>query len=171
MKKSFRIPYQDKSVFIARTGLLIAVAFILSYIESLLPAFTGIPGVKAGLSNIVSMVALYLFGPLEAIVVVPVRIILSGLTFSGLYSMIYSLAGAALSLSVMILLSRSRRFSVLAVSTVGGVLHNIGQLAIATFVVGDAILYYLPILIISGTIAGAIVGLASAILCKYLPKK
>lgn len=154
--------------FITRTGLLIAVAFILSYIESLLPTFTGVPGVKAGLANIVSMVALYLFGPFEAVAVVPVRIVLSGLTFSGLFSMIYSLAGAALSLSVMILLSRSKHFSILAVSITGGVLHNLGQLLVAVFVVGDAILYYLPVLIFSGAVAGAIVGLACALLCHYL---
>lgn len=160
---------------------MIALAFILSYVESLLPSFTGVPGVKAGLANIVTMVALYSLGWQYAAIISLVRVVLSGLIFTGMSAMFYSLAGAVLSLLVMLLLYRIRRssdsarssgsriFSLPAISVAGGVAHNIGQILVAWAVLGSAVLYYLPVLIISGLIAGIVTGGIAALVCRSVP--
>ena len=155
----------QKITRLAMAGVMIALAFIFSYLESLLPSFTGIPGVKIGLANIATMVALYTLGLRYAIVIAIVRVILSGLTFTGLGAMLYGLAGTTLSLLVMLLLkslknaSGSSVFSPTIISAAGGVAHNAGQLLVARAVLGSAVLYYLPVLIISGLIAGFITGI------------
>lgn len=169
-----------KTARLATAGIMIALAFILSYIESLLPAFTGVPGVKIGLANIVTMVALYLLDWKYAAAISLVRVALAGLIFNGLSAMIYGLAGAALSLIVMLLLLKIRqplsedrasapsRFSLPAISVAGGTAHNIGQILVAWAVLGRAVLYYLPVLLISGLIAGAVTGIIAFYLIRCL---
>lgn len=149
-------------------GVLVALSFILSYLESLIPPFTGIPGVKPGLANITVMYAIYAIGWKEALILGIVRTVLSGLTFSGMFSMMYSLAGSLLSIAVMLMLKKASRFSLVAVSIAGGVAHNIGQILVAIAVTGTAVLYYLPILIISGLLAGCLVGIISGALTRRL---
>jgi len=157
-----------RTSLIARMGLMIAAAFILSYIESLIPPISSIPGIKAGLANIPMLVALYIFGLREAAIVNITRIILAGITFNGLPAMVYSLAGAVLCLAVMFTLKKIGKFSLTAVSVAGGVCHNIGQLLASCIMIGMPILNYMPILIISGAIAGALVGIVSTMTCKHL---
>ncbi len=147
---------------------MIAAAFILSYIESLLPPLSAIPGIKAGLANIPTLIALYTLGSWEAAIVSFVRIILAGITFNGIPAMIYSLAGATLCLAVMITMKKIGIFSITAVSAFGGVCHNIGQLAASSVMIGLPILNYLPVLIISGTVAGAFVGIVTTLTLKHL---
>ncbi len=143
-------------------GLMVALAFILSYIENLLPLSIGIPGAKIGLANLVVMVALYTVGEKEAAALSIIRVILVGLTFGNLSMMMYSLAGAALSLLVMILAKKSCKFSMYGVSVLGGVFHNIGQILVAIFALEtSSLIYYLPFLIIIGTITGVLIGLIS----------
>lgn len=149
---------QGYSYRIAMAGVLVALAFILSYLESLLPAFIAVPGIKPGLANIASMTALYVLNWQMAVAVSLVRVVLSGLTFTGMSAMIYSLAGAVCSLLTMTLLKRINRFSVTAVSIAGGVAHNIGQILVACAVLGSSVIYYLPVLIASGAIAGLVTG-------------
>lgn len=156
---------------IAFLGVLTALAVVLSYVESLIPPFTGIPGVKPGLANVAVMTAMYLFGPAEAIGLAAVRIVLCGLSFSGLFSMLYSLAGAALSITVMLILKRLRGFSVRAISFAGGISHNIGQLIVAILVTGKAVTYYLPVLILTGAVAGFIMGVIANVLIRSLSQK
>lgn len=156
---------------IAFTGMFTALAFVFSYIESLLPINLGIPGVKLGLANLVVIVALYLIGVKSACILSMVRIVLMGFTFGNPASMIYSLAGGVLSLFVMILAKKIKFFSVTGVSVLGGVFHNIGQILIAIVVVETAsLLYYLPILILSGTLAGVVIGMLAAVLIRHLQK-
>ncbi len=145
-------------------GVLIALAFILSWIESLLPSFTGVPGVKPGLANIAVMCALYALGGKMAIAVALVRVVLSGFMFTGMNAMLYSLAGSALSLTVMLLLRLPDKFSVPAVSIAGGVAHNAGQILLACVMLGREVLYYFPVLVLSGTIAGFVIGVIAAVL-------
>ena len=83
---------------IARMGLLVALSMILSYVESLIPAFVAVPGVKVGLANIVVIFALYTLGPIEALTVSLLRVILSSFLFGSVLSLLYSLSGALLSL-------------------------------------------------------------------------
>ncbi|MBR5967197.1 MAG: Gx transporter family protein [Lachnospiraceae bacterium] len=143
-------------------GVLVALAFILSYLESLLPSFTGVPGVKPGFANIAVMCALYALGGRTAVAVALIRVVLSGFMFTGMNAMLYSLAGSALSLIIMLLLRSTDKFSVPAVSIAGAVAHNAGQILLACLMLGKAVLYYLPVLIISGSIAGLVIGIISA---------
>lgn len=150
---------------------LIAVAMILSYVESLIPAFVAVPGVKLGLSNIATVFALYTLGWPYAICVSIVRVFLSALLFGNITSLIYSLSGAALALLVMILLSRVKLFSTVGVSVLGAICHNIGQIIAVCFVMENAyIAYYIVPLLISGTLAGVVIGIASAALVERVKK-
>lgn len=155
----------------AYMGMLTALAFVFSYIEFLLPISLGVPGVKLGLANLVVIVCLYLAGVKAACTLSLVRIVLTGLTFGNPASMIYSLAGGALSLFVMILARRWKCFSVTGVSVLGGVFHNVGQILAAIAVVETtSLLYYLPALILSGTIAGTLIGILASLLIRHLKK-
>lgn len=154
---------------VAGTGMLVAAAFVLSYIESLLPLNFGIPGIKAGLSNIVVIFSLFTFKPLTASGIAVVRIILGGFTSGGFSGMVYSLAGGILSFVVMLLLKNTQKFSVYGVSVAGGVSHNIGQILVAMAVLQTRLLiYYLPFLLVAGVAAGLITGALGAVLVKRL---
>ena len=117
---------------------LIAVAMILSYIESLVPAFVAVPGVKVGLSNIATVFALYILGAPSAICVSLVRVLLSSLLFGNFASLLYSIGGALLALASMILMKRTKIFSEIGVSTVGAIMHNAGQVAVACLIMENA---------------------------------
>lgn len=150
---------------------LIAVAMILSYIESMIPAFVAVPGVKMGLSNIATVFALYTLGWPYAIIVSVVRVFLSALLFGNVVGLIYSVSGAALALLTMILLKKVNLFSTIGVSVVGGIFHNVGQIAAACIVLKTAaIAYYLIPLFLSGTIAGILIGIASGLLINRIQK-
>ena len=151
-------------------SLLIAIALILSYIESRFEPF--IPGMKVGLSNISTVFTLYIMGPAYAIIVSAIRILLMFLlSFSKMSGLIFSVCGAFLALSSMILLYKTDRFSVIVVSVIGGVSHNIGQILAACFLTKTiGLSSFLFILIISGTLAGVIIGVISGILITRLKK-
>lgn len=157
-----------KTQKIAGIGMMIALAFVLSYIESLFPFQLGM-GIKLGLSNMVVMCCLYLFSPGVTFLVAVVRIVLAGLTFGSLVSMVYSLAGGMLSLAGMLLLKKTGKFSVYGVSLAGGVLHNTGQIIVASFMLQTGLLlYYLPVLVVAGLAAGIGIGIVSGMLIKRL---
>ena len=146
-------------------------AIILSYVESRIPAFVAIPGVKVGLANIVVILALYTQTLKEAIIISGVRVFAVSLLFSNPVSMIYSISGAFLSLFTMFLLKRLTPLRTVTVSVLGGVTHNVGQIAVASVILETNVLsYYLPFLILSGTVAGIAVGVAAAVLIKRLEK-
>ena len=154
---------------IARVGMFVAVAFVLSYIESLLPINLGVPGIKVGLSNIVVVLCLYESSAKETFGIAMVRILLVGLTFGNFYSLLYSFAGGILSLFMMYFLKRMKKFSLYGVSVVGGVSHNVGQSIVAMIVLETSkLIYYLPFLLLSGVVAGVAVGIVSAVLVKRL---
>ncbi len=145
---------------IALMAMMIALALVFSYVETLIPINFGIPGVKLGLANLVIVSALYLMGGRQALIISVVRIILSGILFGNLFSIIYSLAGGLLSLAVMILVKRSQKVSVVTVSVVGGICHNIGQILVAMAVVENLkLIFYLPVLLISGFLTGLVIGI------------
>ncbi len=160
---------------LAFLGIFLALALILSYVESLIPFFFGVPGMKLGLTNLVIVVLLYCMGSREAYLISIVRVILAGFLFGNLFSIIYSLAGALLSLTVMMLIKKTGRYLVVTVSTVGGICHNIGQLIVAALVVNSYNIFsYLPVLLIAGLVTGLIIGLVSQELIlrvrKFFPK-
>lgn len=148
-------------------SLLFALAMIFSFVESRLPTFIPVPGVKLGLCNVVIIFTLLRLGAPSAIAVSLLRVILSSILFGNAAAFFYSLAGAVLSLAAMILFSRLRLFSAVGISVLGGVMHNIGQLLMAWIILGTAgVLYYLPVLLIAGTVAGILIGLLAAYLSK-----
>lgn len=146
----------------AYMGIFLALALICSYIETLIPFHIGIPGVKLGLTNIVIVWALYLLGTKEALAISVMRIVLSGMMFGNAFSIAYSLAGGLLSFIVMVLLKKTGRFKCISVSIAGGIFHNIGQLLVAVAIVQNlSVFYYIPVLFISGTITGLVIGVIS----------
>ena len=146
-------------------SLMVTFALILSYIESRIPTFVAIPGVKVGLANIAVIFTLYKLGTKEAIAISAVRVFLASLLFGSPVSLIYSLSGAILSLGLMILLKGLTPLKEVAISVTGGVMHNVGQIAVASIMLDtNVVIYYLPFLILSGTIAGIAVGTVSALL-------
>ena len=147
---------------VAFWAMFLALALILSYVESLIPFFFGVPGMKLGLPNLVIVMILYCMGTKEAYLISIVRVLLSGFLFGNLFSIGYSLAGAMLSLTVMMLLKRTGKLKVITVSAIGGICHNIGQLIVAALVVESYnFLYYTPVLLIAGLITGIIIGVIS----------
>lgn len=164
---------RNKTIKLTTLALMVTFALILSYIESRIPAFVAIPGIKVGLANIAVIFALYKMGIGEAIALSAVRVVLVSLLFGNPVSLIYSLAGAVLSLAVMFVLKKLTPLGEVAVSVCGGVMHNVGQIVVASIILDtNVVAYYLPFLILSGTIAGVVVGAVSALLIKKvkLPK-
>lgn len=153
------------------TALLAALALIFSYIEVLIPFSPGIPGIKLGIANLVIIISLYYLGPKYAFSVNLVRILIAGLLFNGLFGALYSLAGALLSFTVMALLRKTGIFSITGVSIAGGVSHNMGQLLVAAFLIDSLKIFaYFPVLIFSGIISGAVIGIISYLILKRLPE-
>ena len=137
-------------------GLFSAVAIILGYVESLVPVFAGIPGIKLGLANLGVLFILKKYSFREAALVSVVRILVIGFMFGNLFSILYSLAGAALSMTLML---KKTSFSLIGVSVAGGVSHNIGQLIIAMLIVQNASVFvYAPALLVAGVAAGVVIG-------------
>ncbi len=154
-----------KTKKIAVLALAIALAMILSFVESQIPAFVAIPGVKIGLANIAVVFVLYKLGWKEAVLISLVRVFMVSVLFGTAVSLFYSVAGAVLSLTGMVLLKKTGLFSTVAVSVTGGVLHNVGQILMACLLLEtNVIVYYLPFLILSGVIAGVVIGVVSAIM-------
>ena len=154
---------------IARYGLLVALALVLSYAESLVPLSVAVPGVKLGLPNLVVIFALYRIGAKEAAVLSVLRVVLVSAMFGNAYSLWYSLAGAVLSLAVMSALKQTKFFGCTGVSVAGGVCHNLGQIAVAMLVLRSAgVAYYLPVLVFSGTLAGVAIGAVGAVMVKRI---
>lgn len=159
-----------KTKKIAVLALAIALAMILSFVESQIPAFVAIPGVKIGLANIAVVFVLYKLGWKEAVLISLVRVVMVSMLFGTLVSLFYSVAGAVLSLTGMVLLKKTGLFSTVAVSVTGGVLHNVGQILMACLLLEtNVIVYYLPFLILSGVIAGVVIGVVAAIMVNRVP--
>lgn len=147
---------------VAVLSLSIALAMILSYVESQIPSAVAIPGVKMGLANLAVIYTLYKSGLKEAIIVSLVRVFMLAMLFGNAVSLIYSVSGACLSLLTMIILIKTNKFSTIGVSVAGGVMHNVGQILAACVLLETNILkYYLPFLLISGVGAGIVIGLVS----------
>ena len=159
---------RDDTYRLTLSALLVSLMLVLGYVESLIP--TGVPGVKLGLSNGVLIFAVYMLGIPTAYILMTLKVVLSGLLFSGVSGMMYAFAGGLLSLTLMCLLSRSKKNSPVMVSMVGGVSHNIGQVAMAMLLVSPSrqMLYYLGILMLAGLLCGLATGVAAASVMKHL---
>lgn len=151
-------------------SLFVSTALMLSYIESLFPFFFGVPGMKLGLANLAVVIALYCYGWREALAVNALRIILSGLLFGNMFSVLFSLGGAIVSF-VSMAAAKKTGLSLYGVSMAGGVFHNIGQLVIAAFLVQTVeVGYYAPLLLIAGLVTGLVIGVIGKEMLRRLPK-
>ena len=129
------------------------------------------PGAKLGLANLVIIVAIYTLNERDAFVLSMIRIVLVGFTFANLASMLYSLAGGILSFIAMVIAKKTQKLSITGVSVLGGVFHNIGQIIMAIWVVKTAsLVYYLPVLMISGIVAGVAIGILGGMVTKRIKK-
>ena len=161
-------PSRSKSI--AAVALLTALALILSYVEAIIPFNIGIPGVKLGIANIVVVIALYVYGWGHALAVNVIRIVIAGFLFSGVFGIIYSMAGGLLSLLVMVLLKKTGLFSCIGISAASGVVHNMAQLFTAALLVSNlSIFVYFPVLLFSGIICGIITGIVTTVILRRLP--
>ena len=152
---------------------MVSMALILSIVESWIPVPVAIPGVKLGLANIVTILTIIFFGVKEAIIVVCIRVALSSIFGGGLMIFFFSIAGGLLSTLTMAFLYRKMYniFSLLGISIAGSIMHNIGQLLMASIVMKEfSVMSYLPVLLISGIIMGCIVGICSKLLVTSLEK-
>lgn len=155
---------------IAYLGMFTALALVLGWLETLIPIYPLVPGMKLGLANVVTLLVLYRFGWKEAGCVNLLRIGLSGMLFGNLSLVFYSLAGAVLSLVSMMVLKKTDWFSITGISVSGGVMHNLGQLVLAVFLMENGrVFYYAPVLLVTGTVSGVLIGMAGAFLHRHLP--
>ncbi|MEG1633551.1 MAG: Gx transporter family protein [Oscillospiraceae bacterium] len=155
---------------LARLSMLTAVALALGYVESFIPVAPGIPGIKLGLANTVLLYSLYLLDVKSSVLLMLFKVLLSGLLYAGFSATMFSLGGGVLSLLMMILTKKFiKNISIVGVSVIGAVFHNVGQLAVAATVVSTvALLSYLPVLLVSAVITGVLTGIAANVSIRAL---
>lgn len=162
--------YALKTKRLALSAILAAMAMILSYIEALIPLPVPVPGIKLGLANLVIIIAIYKLGFRYAFVINCVRIFTAGLLFTGLFGVIYSLAGGILSILIMYILYRTDLFGTVGISMAGGVFHNLGQLITACLIMSNIrLMSYFPVLLFAGMISGILIGIVSYLVIERLP--
>lgn len=164
---------ENQTLHLSIFALYTALAFIFSYIEALVPLPLPAPGMKLGLANLVLLIVLYKKGIPYCFGVALVRNVLTAITFGNLFMFAYSSVGSLLSLAIMgLLYIKCKRLSLPVISSIGGILHNMGQLAVAALVLqSTAIISYFPFLYFGGLIAGLLIGLLAKECLRRLPKK
>lgn len=157
---------------LTKMAMLLSLALIIFIIESFLPPLAPIPGIKLGLANIITLIAIYYLGRREAFVILALRIVLASVYSGGMAGFLYSMAGGMVCFAVMGLCSlKLGENRMWVVSILGAIGHNIGQLAVACFVIGSAqVMWYLPVLLISAVLTGAFTGVAAQVTLNRLRK-
>ncbi len=150
-------------------SLLIAQAMVLNYVEKLIPFNVGIPGAKLGLANIITLISLNTLSLKSALLIVITRSTLSAAMFGNVSGFIYSLSGALLSFAVMAFLMKTKKLSLMTISIIGAIFHNIGQLSAAAVIIANyKIGIFLPFLVLIAIPTGLFVGTCSKGLLSYL---
>ena len=161
-----------RSSKVAQYGLFAALAILMGYVEMLIPLPLLVPGMKLGLANVIIVIVLYHMATKSAFFISLVRVLMSGLLFQGFAGLLYSLAGALLSLAVMALLKKTGKVSITGVSVMGGVFHNVGQIIVAAAVVENIkMAYYLPFLLVTGVVTGFVIGAVARLALGYLQRR
>lgn len=151
---------------VARMSVMTALAVLLGYVEGLFPPPVAIPGIKLGLANVIIIMILYTAGAKQAWMVAVMKVSLCALLFGSATSFLYSLCGAVISLAVMSLAKRTKLFSIVGVSSLGGIFHNMGQLICACFFIGKGAILHIPVLCVCGAVCGVLTGIAARIILK-----
>ena len=161
-----------RSSKVAQYGLFAALAILMGYVEMLIPLPLLVPGMKLGLANVIIVIVLYHIDTKSAFFISLVRVLMSGLLFQGFAGLLYSLAGALLSLAVMALLKKTGKVSITGVSVMGGVFHNVGQIIVAAVGVEKIkMAYYLPFLLVTGVVTGFVIGAVARLALGYLQRR
>ena len=161
-----------RSSKVAQYGLFAALAILMGYVEMLIPLPLLVPGMKLGLATVIIVIVLYHMDTKSAFFISLVRVLMSGLLFQGFAGLLYSLAGALLSLAVMALLKKTGKVSITGVSVMGGVFHNVGQIIVAAAVVENIkMAYYLPFLLVTGVVTGFVIGAVARLALGYLQRR
>ena len=154
---------------VALSGMLLALMLVLGLVESMIPVTAGVPGIKLGLSNGVLIFAVYMLNIPTAWLLMALKVTLASSMYAGFGALPYALAGGVLSLTAMTLLSRVRGMHPVTVSMVGGVAHNVGQVAMAMLMLNTSrLLYYMAVLMIVGLVTGALTGICAHLVMKYM---
>lgn len=159
-----------KMVFLS---ILVSLSLIMFIVESMIPLPFMVPGIKLGLANIITVIALYIFDFFDALLVVVLRVVLATFFATSASTFLFSMSGALLSLFIMSFLKKVGRdnISIIGVSLSGAVFHNIGQIIVASFIVQNLnLFFYLPILMIAGILTGIFVGFAANFLLNHLKR-
>lgn len=166
-----KFAYKDKLTYskkIVITAFLISIGTVLQICENLFNVFS-IPGGKLGIANIVVLVDFFLIGSKNALIVASMRAVMGCLLFGGVSAFPYSFFGALCSTAVMIVAKNffTRKLSIVGISIIGGVIHNLTQLTVASIIFGSFAIYtYMPVLTIIGAIGGMLTGYATKIFCE-----
>ena len=154
-------------------AITVSLALVLSYIDKIISTIAPLPpGIKLGLANIAVVFALYKLGVKEGAIISIIRVILASILFGQMVSFWYALAGATVSLILMIVLKKFTSLACVTISTVGGISHNIAQMCVASILFDTNLLvYYIPFLLVAGVVAGIVIGTASAILVNRIKIK
>lgn len=156
---------------IAYLGVLTSFALVLSYLERMLPPIVPVPGVKIGLANLVVLTAMYLLGNKYGLFLSIIKCTAVAILFGGISSFLYSISGGLLSFFFMYIFKKMKVFSIVGVSVVGGVMHNLGQIFMAILIIQNIkLIYYFPVLIFSGIIAGIGIGIVCYNVLNYLKR-
>lgn len=156
---------------VAFYGILSSLAILMGYVEYIIPSPVPIPGIKLGLANVIVIIAMYFVGNKAAMSVSAIRVVISSLLFGGFSGFLYSISGAIASFIVMSLIKKIKYSGIIGVSILGGVFHNIAQIAVAALVLQTSgLVYYIPVLLVSGVITGIIIGLIAKYCLMYIKK-
>ncbi len=155
---------------VARLALLTTVALILFTVEAQIPPLVPVPGVKLGLANIVTVYAMFRYGPRDALLILLARVFLGSVFAGAMMAFLFSLCGGLLCWLIMIPLRRILTEQQLWVcGVIGAVAHNIGQIVVCVAIYRTtAVLVYLPVLMLSGIVTGLFTGLVAQFLLKHL---
>ena len=159
---------------ITYTALYTAVAVIMHYLESLLPVlFPFAPGVKLGLANVVSLVALFTLSTGQAYIITTVRCIIGALMGGNLFAVIYSLTGGIIALTGQVILLKTLfpKVTTVGISVFGSLLHNAVQLSVASIVVWTNLIAYLPYMMLTGVVTGLLTGLTARFTVLSIPER
>ena len=166
----------SKSRRIAYCAIFTSLALVLSIVENYFPlaVLIPVPGIKLGLANIVTVFAIVSLSPVDTIIIILIRCLVMGL-FTGPVSLIFSLSGAILAFILMrfMKIGLGKVFSIVGISIGGAVIHNVGQIIAAVFIMKDTALIfsYLPFLMLIAIFTGAITGVAAIPVIKNIDKR
>lgn len=157
---------------IALSGLFLALALIVGLIENMLPPIVpALPYAKLGLGNVVLLACFLLVGVWQGYVVLLLKCFLTAVFSANFASMLWSVPSALVAYTAMVLLAKSGFFSTTGISVAGAMLHNAMQILVATLIIGQSVLVYLPYMLVAGAIAGFVTGLVCHFVVEGLKNK